>query len=81
MPITQAVTASKKAGAPAPHSTLADAKSGDYEMDSDLSSLSDNECPNVEMGNQEMPQAFPLKLRDEGTPSDIVCIYRSILKV
>jgi hypothetical protein len=48
MPITTAVTASKKAGAPAPQSVLATNLSGateskfeDIDMGSDLSSLSD----------------------------------------
>jgi|HubBroStandDraft_1064217.scaffolds.fasta_scaffold10535_5 hypothetical protein len=78
MPITTAVTASKKAGAPAPQSALATNLSGDTEsefvdvdMGSDLSSLSDmdEDHPNVEI----IKEPFPLELREEKEPSNIVC--------
>ena len=78
MPITTAVTASKKAGAPAPQSVLAtnlsgatESEFGDIDMGSDLSSLSDmdEDHPNAEITKEP----FPLELREEKEPSNIVC--------
>ena len=79
MPITTATTASKKAGAPAPHADLVtnvdtEFNLGDHEMaSSDLSYLSDGEVPNVEMSTEEVDKPFPLNPREEDIPSNIVC--------
>jgi len=79
MPITTATTASKKAGAPAPHANLVtnvdtEFNLGDHEMaSSDLSDLSDGEVPDVEMSTEEVDKPFPLNPREEDIPSNIVC--------
>jgi hypothetical protein len=80
MPVTTATMASKKAGAPAPQSTLitnlgTDSQFGDHEMaSSDLSDLSDEELPDVEMSSQEVAKPFPLTHRKTEEPSNIVCV-------